>query len=131
MRLRGLIESTKDRMLIFVAGESVFAVRKLIAKLGGTPAGRPPDDDEVNRRGLPPLISSSSFEFRRVSRSYLCTSRSIDISSAASGSTILSSFSFFVPSVSPPFSAGNVAQAEVERAARLAICHVVVVPGLL
>ena len=49
LRLRGLIESTKDRMLIFVAGESVFAVRKLIAKLGGTPAGRPPDDDEADR----------------------------------------------------------------------------------
>ena len=37
--LRGLIESTKDRMLVFVAGESVFAVRKSSANLGGTPDG--------------------------------------------------------------------------------------------
>ena len=65
-RLRGLIESTKDRMLIFVAGESIFAVRKPIAKFGGSPVGRPENGIffvSSDERGLRPSTSFESVAF--------------------------------------------------------------------
>ena len=124
--LRGLIESTKDRMLVFVAGESVFAVRKSRANLGGTPDGLLVESAVADALVIrpPPLlllfIFFSSIEFICVSCSYFWTSRSIDIKSAASGSWLPLVAS---ASLALPISAGNAGLecVRVAECARLAM----------